>query len=168
MAEWVYKLKRPRASYADTHELAISNHFLCMSAFTHDVGPERVREVERVAEIAVGDVIHYYYRTPEGHVRSFGSFRVCDGSEFPDMFSPCEGHGSLVRVVDGPENRHMVRRLVRGYSHDPKLAAFTGWAIEKLPVDYRTPGFNQVGMFPTLTTNLWRYPDETLPRAKAS
>ena len=162
MTEWVYKSRRARATYADAHNLAVVDHFLCISAFTHCGGPERVRLVEKVAEPAIDDVIHFYYRTDLGLVRSFGSFRVCDGSAFPDVFSACPGLGSLVRVNEACENRAMLARLTRGYSHDPKLAAFTGWALDKLPVDSGTPGFNQAKMFPTLGTSLWQYPDPTL------
>jgi hypothetical protein len=168
MTEWVYKSRRARATYADAHDLAVTDHFLCFSAFAHTLGPARVREVENVGEIAVGDLIYYYYRTPEGRVRSFGSFRVCDGSAYPSVFTPCPDHGALVRVNEAPENRRMVSRLIRGYSHDPKFAAFTGFVLEKLPAVARTPGFNQEQMFPTLTTNLWRFPDASLPRAKSA
>src|SRR5262245_29167212 len=96
VTEWVYKSRRPRPTYAGMHDLAVIDHFLCFSAFAHCVGAERMRMIEKVADIAVGDVIHFYYRTQQGHVRSFGSFRVCDASAFPGVFSACPGLGALV------------------------------------------------------------------------
>ena len=168
MAEWVYKAIRARATYADAHDLAVIDHFLCRSMFAHGPASHDARAIEAVADVAVGDVIHYYYRTPEARIRSFGSFRVVDASAFPSAFEACPGHSAAVQVLETAQNRQMLGRLRRGYWHDPRLAVFTGWALEKLPVDSGTPGFDQVKMFPSLTTSLWRYPDPGLPRARAS
>lgn len=167
MAQWVYKATRVRATYADAHDLAIIDHFLCKSIFAHGPASQGARELEMLADVAVGDVIHYYYRTPEARIRCFGSFRVAHASAFPGVFEECAGRGSTVKVLDTPQNLKMLARLRRGYSLDPKLAVFTGWAIEKLAIDTRTPGFDQAKMFPSLTTAFWRYPDESLPRVRA-
>jgi hypothetical protein len=164
MTEWVYKSRRARPTYADMHCLAVENHFLCVAAFIHCVGPERLRTAPRVADVAVDDIIHYYYRTPDGRVRSFGSFRVRDVGAYPGMFTALPDFGSLVQVNETLKNRKMLARLRRGYSNDPKLCAFTGWPLEKLPLDSGTPGFNQARMFPTLATTLWHYPDASLSR----
>ena len=166
MADWVHKATRARATYADAHDLAVVDHFLCRSIFAHGPASQDARDM--VADVAVGDVIHYYYRTPEGRVRSLGSFRVLDATTFPSAFEACAGHGAAVQVRETAENREMLGRLRRAYWRDPKLAVFTGWAVEKLPVNSGTPGFNQAKMFPSLTTSLWRYPDPSLPSAHAS
>jgi hypothetical protein len=161
MTEWVYKATQARARCSDARDLAVLDHFLCRAAFVRCAPPESMREAGLVGDVALGDVIHYYYRTPDGNVRVLGSFRVVDGSAFPGVFDACAGRGALVQVRETPENRRMIVRLVRGYSHDPRLAAFTGWALEKLSTP--TPGFDQARMFPTRTTSLWRYPDPALP-----
>jgi hypothetical protein len=163
MAQWVYKATRVRATRADAHGLAVADHFLCRSAFAHGSASDGSREVGLVGDVAIDDVIHYYFRTPEGTVQALGSFRVVDGSAFPDAFEPCVGHGALVQVRETQGNRKMLGRLKRGYSRDPKLAVFTGWALEKLPKASGTPGFDQGRMFPSLTKKLWRYPDPSLP-----
>jgi hypothetical protein len=168
MADWVHKATRARATYADAHDLAIVDHFLCRSIFAHGPASQDARASEMVADVAVGDVIHYYYRTPEGRVRCIGSFRVVDATIFPGAFEACSGHGAAVQVRETAQNREMLGRLRRGYWRDPQLAVFTGWAVEKLPVNSGTPGFNQAKMFPSLTTSLWRYPDPGLPPAQAS
>ena len=168
MAEWVHKATRARATYADAHDLVIVDHFLCRSIFAHGPASQDARASEKVADVAVGDVIHYYYRTPEGRIRCLGSFRVVDATTFPSAFEACPGYGAAVHVRETEQNRQMLGRLRRGYWHDPKLAVFTGWAVEKLPVNSGTPGFNQAKMFPSLTTSLWPYPDPSLPRVQAS
>jgi hypothetical protein len=165
MAHWIYKATRARATYSDARALAVIDHFLCRSIFVRCALPEGLREADRVGDVAVGDVLHYYYRTPDGNVRAFGSFRVIDAAAVPGVFDACEGYGALVRVREAPENRKMLDRLARGYGRDPKLAVFTGWALEKLPADSGTPGFDQAKMFPTRTTSLWHYPDPALPGA---
>lgn len=167
MAQWVHKARPARATYADAHELATIDHFLCRSIFAYGPASQEARAVEMVSDVAVGDIIHYYYRTAEGRVRCFGSFRVVDASTFPTAFEACAGHGAAVQVRETKDNREMLRRLRRGYRHDPQLATFTGWAVEKLAVDSGTPGFDQARMFPSLTTSLWRYPDPSLPGARA-
>jgi hypothetical protein len=166
MTEWVYKATRVRGSYADARDLAVNYHFLCRSIFAHGPASQSARELEMVADVALGDVIHYYYRTPEARVRCLGSFRVVHASTFSGLFEACAGRGAAVGVLDTPENRKMLGCLRRGYSPDPKLAVFTGWAVERLPIDSGTPGFDQARMFPSLTTALWRYPDPSLPRAR--
>jgi hypothetical protein len=168
MTQWVHKATRARATYADAHDLAVLDHFLCRSIFAHGPASQGAREIEMVADVAVDDVIHYYYRTPEGRIRCFGSFRVVGASTFPDAFEACPGHSAAVQVLETAQNRQMLGRLRRGYWHDPKLGVFTGWAVEKLPVDSGTPGFDQAKMFPSLTTNLWRYPDPRLPLTRTS
>jgi hypothetical protein len=169
MAQWVYKAIRMRASYADAHDLAVVDHFLCKSIFAHGPASQSAREVEMVTAIALGDVIHHYYRTPEARIRCFGSFRVVHANKFPGQFeecAECAGRGVAVKVIDAPQNLKMLERLRRGYSPDPKLAVFTGWAVERLALDSGTPGFDQTKMFPSLTTAFWRYPDPSLPRAR--
>jgi len=168
MREWVYKTTQARATYADTHDLAVFDHFLCRTLFKHGRGPDDLREVAKVREVAVGDLIHYYYRTPEGNVRTFGTFRVCEPGASAGVFEPCPGHEPLVQVVETEQNRKMIARLTRGYSHDPRLHAFTGWVLEKLPRAFATPGFLQAKMFPSPITNLWHYPDAALPRARTA
>jgi hypothetical protein len=167
MAQWVYKATRVRASYADAHDLALLDHFLCKSIFAHGPASQGARELEMVADVVVGDIIHYYYRTPEARIRCFGSFRVVHASTFPGLFEACAERGAAVKVLNTPQNLQMLGRLRRGYSPDPKLAAFTGWAVEKLAIDSGTPGFDQAKMFPSRTTAFWRYPDPSLPLARA-
>ena len=168
MAEWVHKAMRPRASHVLARDIAVVDHFLCRSIFAHvSASQTSARPVDVVDEVAVGDVIHYYYRTASGLIRCFGSFRVVDPSGYALTFEPCPGHGALVRVLSNAGTRQMLHRLQRGYWPDPELDAFTGWVIERLPIDAGTPGFDQAKMFPSLTTSLWRYPDPELPRRRA-
>ena len=168
MAEWVHKGIRPRASQAVDRDLAVVHHFLCRSVFAHVPASHSATANDLVTDVAVGDVIHYYYRTPEGNVRCMGSFRVVEATRYPEVFEPCDGHGAVARVRESAENRQMLQRLRRGYSPDPELDAFTGWVVERLPVESATPGFDQAKMFPSRTTNFWRYPDPELPRRAAA
>ena len=164
MAEWVHKGIRPRASRALDRELAMGDHFLSRSIFAHAPASHSARPIDLVEDVAVGDLIHYYYRTPEGQISCMGSFRVLDAGRYPEVFEPCTGHGAVARVRDTSENRAMLKRLRRGYSPDPELDAFTGWVVERLPLGSTTPGFDQARMFPSRTTSFWRYPDPELPR----
>ena len=50
----------------------------------------------------------------------------------------------------------------RGYVRDPVLKIFTGWALEELK-DVKAPTFDQDGLFPRPTINLWHYRDARLP-----
>ena len=165
MAEWVYKANTTRASFDDTHDLAVFNHFLCRSAYVDGSGADGLRAVGVVADVKVGDLIHFYYRHANGKVSQLGTFQVADGSARPAIFAPCQGHGALCKVIESPENQKIVDRLRRGYNHDPRLEAFTGWVIDKLPNAHPTPAFDMARMFPGPQTNMWPYPDPNLPRA---
>ncbi|WP_437945507.1 hypothetical protein WME98_31960 [Sorangium sp. So ce296] len=164
MAEWVYKANTTRANFDDTHDLAVFNHFLCRSAYEGGNDADRLRAVGVVAEVKVGDLIHFYYRRDNGKVSCLGTFRVADGSARPAIFALCEGHGALCKVIESPENQKIVDRLLRGYDRDPRLEAFTGWVIDKLPSAHPTPAFDMARMFPGPHTNMWPYPDPNLPK----
>jgi hypothetical protein len=167
MAQWVYKASRANATYADAHHLTVLDHFLCSALSARSLAPQGAREIGMVADVAVGDEIHGYYRTNDGSVRCLGTFSVMDGSGFAGVFGPCAGHGAAVQVRETAENWQLLARLRRSYWHDPTLAVFTGWAVERLPIEFRTPGYNQARMFPSLNTWLWRYPDPDLLRTRA-
>ena len=105
MTQWVYKATRVRASYADAHDLAVTYHFLCKSIFAHGPASQGARELEMVSDVALGDVIHYYYRTPEARVRCLGRrvvLRVDDGRALLSTDDPLSlWDGSRRRVVTG-------------------------------------------------------------------
>lgn len=162
MAEWVYKANTTRASFDDTHDLAIINHFLCRSAYEPGSDADGLRAVGFVANVKVDDLIHFYYRHRTGKVSCLGTFRVADGSARPSIFAPC--HGALCKVIESPENQKIVDRLVRGYDRDPRLEAFTGWVVDKLPRAHPTPTFDMARMFPGPQINMWPYPDPNLPK----
>lgn len=167
MAQWVYKASRAKATYADAHHLAVVDNFLCSALSAHSLAPTGAREIEVVTHVSVGDEIHGYYRTQDGSVRCLGTFSVVDGSAFAGVFEPCAGHGAAVKVRESADNWQLLSRLRRSYWQDPTLAVFTGWAVRRLPTDFKTPGFNHARMFPSLTTWLWRYPDPALAPSRA-
>jgi hypothetical protein len=166
MPEWIYKATPTKATHDDTHDLAVFNHFLCRSAYERATGQEGLRLVAKVAEVAVGDTLHYYFRKENGKVVCFGSFVVESASAHPGVFAPIDGHGALVSVIESPDNDKIVQRLRRGYEHDPELKVFTGWALRRLATAHATPVYEQTKLLPGPMTNLWPYPDPELPKRK--
>lgn len=168
MAEWVHKATRARVSHTLARDLAVADHFLCRSGGLRPFSTAAARPVEVEDQISIGDVIHYYCRTESGLVRCFGSFRVMAPSSYSHAFESCGEGGALARVLRNDGTRRLIQSLQRGYHQDRARGAYTGWVIEQLSVQASTPGFDQAGMFPSLTTNLWKYPDESLPRRRSA
>lgn len=79
MAEWVYKATTTKATFGDTRDLAVVDHFLCRSAFEKGTGTGGLRKVARAWDVDLGDFIHFFYRVGKGTVGSLGTFRVVDG-----------------------------------------------------------------------------------------
>ncbi len=166
MAEWVYKAKKTKASHDDTLDLAGVHNFLCRSAFERGAGGAGLRPVAKVTEVAVGDTIHYYCRRTDGTIATFGSYLVGEASKVPGVFAPTEEAGALVSVVEPTENPKLLARLERGFDRDPKLELYTGWVVHRIPAPATPPRFDQNRLFPGPMTNLWPFPDATLPRSK--
>jgi hypothetical protein len=164
MGQWVYKATPARIDYQGTENLAVNYNFLCRSAYTRKgARPARVREV------MPGDIIHFYYRLGPGQVKTIGSFVVIDGAKaYPDRFSGYVAGTALVGVKE--DNKRLIHLLEKdnradpnkGYVRDPVLKMFTGWALEESK-DVKAPLFDQDGLFPGPTINLWHYQDSRLP-----
>jgi len=97
---------------------------------------------------------------------------VVDGaSAYPDRFSGYVAGTALVGVRE--DNKKLIQLLEKdnkldpskGYVRDPVLKVFTGWALEKTE-DVKAPLFDQDGLFPGPTINLWHYRDARLPLKK--
>ncbi len=164
MGQWVYKATPARIGYPDTKNLAVNYNFLCRSAFTRKgARPARVREV------MPGDTIHFYYRLGTGQVKTIGSFSVVDGAQVhSDRFTGYVAGTALVGVRE--DSKKLINLLEkdhradpnRGYVRDPVLKVFTGWALEEIK-NVKAPPFDQDGLFPGSTINLWHYQDSRLP-----
>ncbi len=156
MPQWVYKATPALASYEDTLDLAKRNNFLCRSAFgrAKDGGPGSPAKL--VAEVAVGDLIHFYFSHGNGRINTLGSFEVHTPDRYPGSFEALPDFGALVAVIESPENARFIERLGRGYEPDPKLDRFTGWPIERI-AGADTPKFEQQ-LFPSAQSGLCPYP----------
>jgi hypothetical protein len=168
MKEWVYKATTSKVGYHETHHLAMQKHFLCRSAVEGNGS-----QADRVGEVAIGDVIHFYYVIGGGKVAAYGSFRVLDGSGYPTQFGERIENTALFKVREEPDNAAMIRLLTeerdkdpkRGYARDPAQGCFTGWVIGRLDGSEMTPPpFNQQKLFPGPQVTLWHCPDPELPR----
>ena len=164
MGEWVYKATRTKIGPVDTTRLAREFHFLCRSAF-RDTGARPAR----VAEVRLGDVIHFYYRIDKKTVETIGTFEVVNGQEmYPQSFARLVPKTALAVVRE--DCADLIELLERehqsnpqgGYKRDPKLGVFTGWALRERK-DLDAPEFVQSRMFPGAQHNLWHYPDQRLP-----
>jgi hypothetical protein len=170
MKQWVYKATMSKVEYHETRDIAVTRHFLCRSAVeASGAHPDRVREIE------LGDIIHFFYALKNGKVPSYGSFMVIDGAAYPAQFGERIEGTALFKVREDADNADMVRLLTeehekdpkRGYSRDPEHSCFTGWVIKRLPsTEMKPPEFNQKKLFPVSMINLWPYPDHELPRAR--
>lgn len=168
MSEWVYKATMARVDYDDTLDFALNRNFLARSAFLTSG-----KRPARVGRVMPDDIIHFYYRLPDGQVTTLGSFRVLDGAtRFPDRFSSYVAKTALVGVK--ASNADFIRELEeqhkldpdRGYVVDPVLKVFTGWAIERIE-GAKTPKFDQEKLFPGDQITLWYYPHPGSPKPKA-
>lgn len=170
MSEWVYKATETKVGFFETLHLATQKHFLCRSVVEEDG-----KRADRVDELALGDIIHFYFKRKTKPASCYGSFEVVDGSVYPVHFGERIPGTALFKVLETPENADLIRRLTdehdrdsnKGYQRDPELDVFTGWVIRRL--DGSTPpAFDQKKLFPGPMVNLWPYPDASLPRVKAT
>lgn len=168
MTQWIYKATEARIGQGETHNLAMNRNFLCRAAFETN---GKQAHADHVRDVAIGDVIHFYYKRRDGKVPDFGSFIVIDGAEYPKRFGERIEGTALFRVRETPENAEMVALLTeehdrdptRGYVRHPKHGCFTGWVIRKLPsTEMKPPKFIQAKLLPGPNTTLWRYPDPDL------
>jgi hypothetical protein len=171
MKQWVYKATKTKVDYLETYDLAIPKHFLCRSAV--ETGGS---QADRVGEVELGDIIHFFFSRGDGNVPSYGSFLVIDGAKYPTQFGDRIEGTALFKVHESDDNADMIRLLTRahaedpkrGYRRDPEHKCFTGWVIQRLPsTEMKPPEFDQKKLFPGPMINLWHYPDPELPRPKA-
>jgi hypothetical protein len=172
MAEWVYKTTASKVGYHETLRLAMTRHFLCRSAVER-----KGSQPDRVGEIAIGDIIHFYCTIKDDKVATYGSFRVVDGDEHTTQFSEQIENTALFKVREDEDNAAMIKLLTeehdndpkRGYVRDPTHGCFTGWVVKRLDSkEMKPPSFNQKKLFPGPQVNLWSYPDPELPRPRVS
>ena len=161
MKQWVYKATRTKVGYFDTHHLALKRHFLCRSAMESNGS-----HADRVQQVELGDILHFYYSQGDGRVPSFGSFRVIDGASYPTQFGDRLEGTALFKVREDDDNAAMLQRLTeehvkdpkKGYRRDPDHDCFTGWVIERLPsTEMSPPAFDHKKLFPGPMTSLWPY-----------
>jgi hypothetical protein len=122
-----------------------------------------------VAEVRLGNIIHFYYRIGKSAVETIGTFEIVSVHDmYPDLFARSvlktalvvvrEDHADLIELLE----REHRSNPQRGYKRDPKLGVFTGWALRERK-DLDSPEFSQNQMFPGAQHNLWHYPDTRLP-----
>lgn len=157
MTEWAYRAKAKKRTLDDTRKLADEHGFLARSAHkkNHDA-------IAFVQEVKAGDVIHFYYREKRD-IEPLGSYRVLDAQDDPTRFQPAftTGEAALVKIEEVEPNAALVELLRKsprkgeGYKNDPKLDAFTGWRIARIP-DVSPPDFSS-----------WKFPQKgTLTRKR--
>lgn len=170
MKQWVYKATESKVGYFETLHLAVKKHFLCRSVIESSGS-----QADRVHEVELGDIIHFYYKSKTKPAASYGSFLVVDGSEYEAQFGERIEGTALFKVLETPDNADMIHRLseehdrdpARGYVRDPAHGCFTGWVIQRLDAAQRTPpDFVQDKLFPGPMISLWTYPDPELPRVR--
>lgn len=161
MNQWVYKATKTKIGYHETRHLAVSQHFLCRSAMESNGS-----HADRVQQVELGDILHFYYSQGGGKVSSFGSFTVIDGASYPTQFGDRIEGTALFKVREDEGNATLIERLTeehakdpkRGYQHDPEHDCFTGWVIERLLSSVMSPPpFDQQKLFPGAQTSLWSY-----------
>jgi uncharacterized protein (DUF433 family) len=169
MKEWAYKATEKRRSLEDTRRLVEAYGFLARSVHKR----HKTRStVPFVREVAVGDVVHFYYRSKKQGIVKLGSFRVLQGGE--PRFPPALEGAALVRVAEIPENDALLDFLRAspnndggtGYKKDPQLDAFTGFRVERV-VDMAQPDF-EVWRFPQRGTLTDKRAEAPLPEALLS
>lgn len=142
MAEWLYKATTARRSFEATRDLALAHGFIARSLHRASPGPNGAHaRVQNVRKVQAGDILHVYYRHGRkagGHVEPIGSFRVLGADEAGDRFAPANAEGALVRVNETNQTHALLEALRdreegKGYSPDPRLGAFTGWRVERIP-----------------------------------
>jgi hypothetical protein len=170
MEEWIYKATKSKVGYYETRHLAVAKHFLCRSAVERNGS-----QSDRVREVDLGDIIHFYYARGDGKVPSYGSFVVVHGGKYSKQFGERIEGTALFRVSEDLENSGMIRLLTeehekdpsRGYARDPEHRCFTGWVIDRLPSsEKQPPKFEQRKLLSGPMTDLWPYPDPELPRGQ--
>ncbi|MCK6588298.1 MAG: hypothetical protein L6Q76_12000, partial [Polyangiaceae bacterium] len=134
MNQWVYKATESKIGYLETLHLAVQKHFLCRSSVERNGS-----QADRVREVAIGDVIHFYYKRNNKPTTSYGSFLVIDGCTYKAQFGEIVEGTALFKVLETPENADLIRCLTeehqknpaRGYTRDPVFGCFTGWVIQR-------------------------------------
>lgn len=168
MREWVYKATTTKVGYHETRHLAVARHFLCRSAMESNGS-----HADRVQQVELGDIIHFFYARGNGKVPSYGSFKVIDGASHPAQFGDRIDGTALFRVREDADNTDMIQLLTeehakdpeKGYMRDPEHECFTGWVIKRLTsAEMKPPAFDQKKLLPGPMISLWPYPDPELPR----
>lgn len=161
MKQWVYKATTSKLGYFETLHLAVQRHFLCRSAMESNGS-----HADRVQQVELGDIVHFFYSQGGGRVAALGSFTVIEGATYPTQFGDRIEGTALFEVLENDDNAAMLLRLTeehakdpkRGYQRDPEYDCFTGWVIERLPgTVMKPPAFDQKKLFPGAQTSLWPY-----------
>lgn len=160
MTTWIYKATQTKIGDQDTRRLATEFAFLARSLYIEKSGARAAR----VRKVHLDDVIYFYYRLRDKQrtVDSVGAFRVVDGRKAPGRFAGFAEDTALLKVSEAPGDAAFLALLQKiptvgeGYAHDPKLGAFTGWALKDLK---RTPPDFEQGWLPSPRTTLYPYDD---------
>lgn len=160
MNEWVYKATRKKVGYLDTHRLACKWRFLCWSAMESNGS-----HADRVDQVELGDIVHFFYSHGGGKVACFGSFTVVDGAAYPTQFGQRIAGTALFEVREAGGDAAFLHLLTKdhaedfakGYARDRAHGCFTGWVIERLPGSVRKPPDFAQKLFPSAQTSLWPY-----------
>jgi hypothetical protein len=128
MADWAFKTTGAKLDRDGTANLAFLDGFIARSRYFLIAG--RMQAVPRVADVALGDVIHLYYREKS---KSFalGAYEVITPDAHPEAprFGDRVEGTALFRVTDPA---FVVRRDPNGaYKFDPQLGCFTGWVVRR-------------------------------------
>jgi len=132
--EWVYRATRNKVDAISTMILADKRGFLCRSARSSaGVWAPNVKNV------AIGDVIHFYYMQAGKKPREFGAYEVvsAEAHALPQQFGAQIEGSALYEVAPGELNEYL--EVLRGYVPDPITDGYVGWAIKRVG---RAPAFD--------------------------
>ena len=140
MKEWFYRAAPTKVSYEETRDLAISDGFICRSAYE-----ENESRADNTQHVDFGDILHVYF-TGDGDRKEIGSFEIVGpkrhshGSRFKKKVP-----GTVLFEVDDEFARKLMGLGEPGaerYRPDPVLKKLTGWAIVQR-ADISTPPFTE-------------------------
>lgn len=138
MSEWFYKATPTKVSFDDTYTLAVTDGFLCRSAYEQNES-----RADNTQHVDFGDILHLYFTGDGGSPRVIGSFQIIGPNKHavPARFGKGVPGTRLFEVADTAfEQRLRAMTGTDGYEPDPVLKKMTGWILKQRP-DIATPPY---------------------------
>jgi hypothetical protein len=136
VTEWFYKATPTKVSFEETRDLAVSDGFICRSAFE-----ENGSRADNTQHVDLGDIVHMYF-TGDGVPKVIGAFEVVGPKRHPNPRQFARGVQGTVLFAVTDEFAKKLTAMgdahADRYKPDPVLKKVTGWAV--LPrTDVKTP-----------------------------